>query len=171
MTSWGWTLLAHSLFLDQLEKLTRKATGESTGPDGEQGPATKLLGHVLDLIFDKIPQDPSNPAYRHGGTLGGGHRQWFRAKTGDGRFRLFFRFHSVHKMTVYAWLNDEQSLRTYGASTNAYAVFARMLAAGNPPADWNALVAAALGQANSARLRRARAQHQTTPTKRGRERK
>lgn len=167
VTSEGWTLLAHSLFLDQLERLTARATDESTRADGEQGPATKLLGHVLDLVFDKIPQSPSSPAYRHGGSLGGGHKEWFRAKTGNGRFRLFFRFHSVHKLIVYAWLNDAQSLRTYGASTDAYAVFAGMLADGNPPADWDALLAAASKKNNNTRLRRAATQHRARRTARG----
>jgi toxin YhaV len=40
-------------------------------------------------------------------------------------------------------VNDENSLRTYGAKTDAYAVFAAMLATGNPPDDWHALLAAA----------------------------
>jgi toxin YhaV len=32
-------------------------------------------------------------------------------------------------------------LRTYGSATDAYAVFSTMLARGNPPDDWNALLA------------------------------
>jgi toxin YhaV len=31
-------------------------------------------------------------------------------------------------------------LRTYGSSTDAYAVFASMLAHGNPPDNWNELL-------------------------------
>ncbi|MGH7624667.1 MAG: type II toxin-antitoxin system YhaV family toxin [Gemmatimonadaceae bacterium] len=156
VTSGGWTLLAHPLFLSQLERLTDRATREAASRQGTEGPATKLLGHILDLVFEKIPQDPGGSTYRHGGALGGGHKQWFRAKTGNGRFRLFFRFHSTHKIIVYAWLNDDQSLRTRGARTDAYGVFARMLNAGNPPDDWEKLVAAASAAGNTARLRRAR---------------
>lgn len=61
---------------------------------------------------------------------------------------------------MYAWLNDERSLRTYGASTDPYAVFAGMLDDGNPPADWNALVVAASKSDNNTRLRRAARQRQ-----------
>ena len=163
----GWTLLAHSLFLDQLERLSAKAATESEGAAGQQpGPATKLLAHVLDLVFEKIPQDPASPAYRHGGSLGGSNRQWFRAKTGNGRFRLFFRFHSVHRIIVYAWLNDEQSLRTYGSSTDAYAVFAGMPADGNPPSEWDALVGAASSSSNRRRLEQAGRRRSSDDTKR-----
>ncbi len=44
-------------------------------------------------------------------------------------------------MIVYAWVNDEDTLRTYGSRTDAYAVFARVLETGNPPDDWDALLA------------------------------
>lgn len=157
----GWFLLAHPLFLDQLERLTTTAEKEAAGNGGER-PATKLLAHVLDLVFEKIPQNPGNPAYRHGGTLGGGNREWFRAKTGNGRFRLFFRFSSTSQVIIYAWLNDEHSLRTYGSKSDAHAVFASMLEEGNPPTGWPALYAAASETEAAARLRRAAAQRRAT---------
>jgi len=43
---------------------------------------------------------------------------------------------------VYAWLNDDRTLRQEGARTDPYAVFARMLGRGQPPTDWDELVAA-----------------------------
>jgi toxin YhaV len=165
----SWTLLAHPCFLDQLERLTANAAAEPTGKGHEQGPATKLLGHVLDLVFDKIPQDPGNPAYRHGGALGGGNRHWFRAKTGGGRFRLFYRFSTSARIIVYGWLNDEQSLRTYGASTDAYAVFARMLDDGNPPSDWDELVTTASGAKAQTRLTAAAARQRSARKSGGRQ--
>ena len=119
---------------------------------GDNGPATKLLGHVLDLVFDNVPRDPANPAYRHGGTLGGGNREWFRAKTGNGRYRLFFRFHSTFRIIIFAWLNDEETLRTHGSSTDAYAVFAGMLDSGNPPSSWEDLLKIVNTQQNVTRL-------------------
>lgn len=149
----GWTILAHPLFLAQLEKLVVAAEGEAPDPMGNSGPNAKLLAHLLDLAFDKVPRDPGNPAYRHGGTLGDDRKNWFRAKTGNGRYRLFYRFQSSARLIVYVWVNDESSLRTYGSRTDAYAVFARMLDAGNPPDDWDALVASASDPANEARLR------------------
>jgi len=77
-----------------------------------------------------------------GGTLGDANRHWFREKFGNGRFRLFFRFDSKAKIIVYAWVNDANTLREYGAKSDAYAVFSRMLTDGNPPDGWDALVAA-----------------------------
>jgi toxin YhaV len=43
---------------------------------------------------------------------------------------------------IYAWVNDEGSLRTYGAKRDAYAVFKAMLDKGNPPESWTALARA-----------------------------
>ena len=148
----GWTILAHDLLLDQLGRLRKASEKEHRRGLGDNGPATKLLGHVLDLVFDSVPRDPANPAYRHGGTLGGGNREWFRAKTGNGRYRLFFRFHSTFRVIIFAWLNDEESLRTYGSSTDAYAVFAGMLDSGNPPSSWEDLLKIVNTQQNVTRL-------------------
>lgn len=143
-----WTILAHPLFLAQMERLIVAAESEQSS----QGPNTKLLAHLLDLAFDKIPADPANPIFRQGGTLGEERRNWFRAKTGNGRYRLFFRFQSSAKIIVYAWVNDEESLRTYGSKTDAYATFAKMLDGGNPPNDWDSLVGAASQKSAAQRL-------------------
>ena len=97
------------------------------------------------------PEDPSRADYRQGGTLGEDRKHWFRAKLGGGRFRLFFRYSSSAKIIIYAWVNDETTLRTYGAKTDAYAVFRKMLDKGNPPDDWAALLAGASSE--EARLR------------------
>jgi toxin YhaV len=148
----GWTILAHPLFLIQVEKLAAAAEAEANRAAGA-GPNTKLLAHLLNLAFERIPADPGHAEFRHGGTLGGDRKNWFRAKTGNGRYRLFFRFQSSARLIVYAWVNDESSLRTYGSRTDAYAVFAKMLDAGNPPDTWDALVAAASGRTALRRLR------------------
>ncbi|QGM99894.1 type II toxin-antitoxin system YhaV family toxin [Methylocystis parvus] len=39
--------------------------------------------------------------------------------------------------------NREDTLRAYGKASDAYAVFRKMLKKGNPPDDWETLVAAA----------------------------
>ena len=133
----GWSLLMHPLLLGQIEKLTDAADQEcATFPDGRPGPTTKLLGHLLDLMFDKIPQRPGDAIYRGRKSL---PDDWFRAKTGGGRYRLFYRFDSKTRLIVYAWVNDENNLRTYDSRTDAYAVFRDMVADGDPPEDWAGL--------------------------------
>lgn len=125
-------------------------------PESPPSGNAKLLAHLLDLAFEKIPQDPESPAYRQGKALGQARKHWFRGKTGNGRYRLFYRFKSSVRLIVYAWVNDEDSLRTRGRRTDAYAVFGEMLERGDPPDDWDALVAAASKHADATRLRNVR---------------
>lgn len=141
----GWQLFAHPLFLDQIEKLAGAVEkARAKDPRGWRKSANaKLLAALRQLVFETIPQDPSRPEYRQGGTLGDARKHWFRAKFGGGRFRLFFRYSSSAKVIVFAWVNDENTLRTYGSKSDAYAVFRKMLDGGNPPDDWAALMAAA----------------------------
>lgn len=100
-----------------------------------------MLASIVEIALKRIPQDPTLPRYRQGATLGKGRTHWFREKFSSGRFRLFFRYDLASKIIVYAWVNDSKTLRTYGSATDAYAVFSTMLARGNPPDDWNALLA------------------------------
>lgn len=140
----GWTLYAHPLFLGQLDRLT-DAVGKKAkkDPDGYAASAdAKLLKALRTLVFETVPVDPARPEFRQGGTLGPNRKHWFRAKFGGGRFRLFFRYSTSAKIIIYAWVNDRETLRTFGAKTDAYAVFSSMLDKGHPPEDWNSLVAA-----------------------------
>ncbi|MDP2957484.1 MAG: type II toxin-antitoxin system YhaV family toxin [Longimicrobiales bacterium] len=150
-----WAILAPPLFLDAIERLASAAEKErAKNPKGHPGPNTRLLAHLLDLAFVTIPADPGGSQSRHGGTLGGGHRHWFRAKTGGGRYRLFYRFHSPAKVIVLAWVNDEETLRTYGRKPDAYQVFSGMLESGNPPDDWSHLLSSVQDPATKKRLRK-----------------
>ncbi|WP_176593191.1 type II toxin-antitoxin system YhaV family toxin [Sphingobium sp. EM0848] len=141
----GWTILAHPLFLDQLEKLTEAVEVlKAKKPDEYRKNAnTKLLAALSKLVFEAVPADPTATTYRQGSTLGEAYKHWFRAKFGNGRFRLFFRYDSTAKVIIFAWVNDEKTLRTYGARSDAYKVFKGMLDDGNPPDDWAALHKAA----------------------------
>ena len=134
----GWSLFAHPQLLDQIDRLVTAVAREAR--PGQEGSAVsanaKLLAALYNLIFLQIPHDPTRDLYRQGATLGRDRKHWFRAKFGNGRFRLFFRFDLKAKIIVYAWVNDLQSLRTRGARTDAYATFARMLEAGAPPDGW-----------------------------------
>jgi toxin YhaV len=138
----GWTIYAHPLFLDQLERLV-----EAVERDQRNDPRNftkksdaKLLKSISTIALERIPQDPTDKRFRLGDTLGESYKHWFRDKFGAGRFRLFFRYDSRSKVIIYAWINDEKTLRTYGAKSDAYAVFSAMLEDGNPPDGWEALV-------------------------------
>jgi toxin YhaV len=139
----GWQLYAHPLFLDQLERLMASVErARRSDPEGWQGKAdARLLAALTSLVLDRIPRAPLSPEFRQGNTLGKDRRHWFRAKFGGNRFRLFFRADSQAHVIVYTWVNDRDTLRKAGAGTDPYAVFARMLANGNPPDDWPALLA------------------------------
>jgi toxin YhaV len=131
------------LFLDQLEKLVRQVEAERTKhPDKYKTRApAKLLKAIHEIAFNRIPGDPTDARYRQGNTLGPEYRHWLRDKFGNGRFRLFFRYHGDAKVIIYCWMNDEDSLRTYGDKNDAYAVYRKMLDGGDPPDGWADLVA------------------------------
>ena len=140
----GWAVFAHPLFLEQLEALAQQ--GEALKQKDPVGyvkkNATQRLAAITKLAFDVIPQDPTRPDYRQGGTLGEDHKHWFRAKFFQ-QYRLFFRYHAPSKVIVFAWVNDEDSKRAYESSDDAYRVFRRMLESGHPPDDWDRLLAEA----------------------------
>ena len=164
----GWILLVHPLLLDQLGRLAAAADAERTRSRdyARQGPNTKLLAAVRHMIFREVPEDPSRSRYRHGGTLAPQLKHWLRARFGNGRFRLFYRYRSSDsKIIVFAWVNDEETLRTYGSSTDAYAVFRRMLGKGNPPDDFGALIAESLAPDAVERARALLGQADSEPPK------
>jgi toxin YhaV len=138
----GWTLLALPLFLDQFEKLVaRGARARQADPVHWQGNANvKFLATLLNVMLERVPRDPPSPEFRQGNTLSPSHRHWFRAKFGGNRFRLFFRADSASRIVVYAWVNDRDTLRKAGASSDPYAMFGGMLNSGNPPGEWSVLL-------------------------------
>jgi len=133
----GWKLHLHPAFREPFDRLTDEvARLRSADPDGyRRHPKAKLLRRIRDLVLDEIPRDPAAASFRLGKTLGAEHRHWRRASF-LGRFRLFFRYSSAHKTIIYAWLNDERSLRQAGGRSNPYVVFKGRLARGEPPDDW-----------------------------------
>ncbi len=149
----GWEVYAHPLFLDQLEALTAavERAREKDPEDYRSGRDAKMLAAVLKLAFEDIPADPAHKRFEQGETLGSGRKHWRRAKFYQ-QYRLFFRFNSTARVIVLAWVNDEQTKRAYGSRADAYAVFAKMLKAGNPPDDWDALLASAKAAPTRARL-------------------
>lgn len=108
----GWTIFAHPLFLDQVERLAGQVDAlRLKHPESYlQKNATKRLAAITRLAFSIIPQDPAKPEYRQGGTLGEEHKHWFRAKFFQ-QYRLFFRYHGPSKVIVLAWVNDTSQPR------------------------------------------------------------
>jgi len=153
----GWTVLAHPLLLDQLDKLSAavEALKVKRPKDYKTTANAKLLAAILQLITKTVPADPTSSVYRQGSTLGEDRKHWFRAKFGNGRFRLFFRYSSSAKVIIFAWGNDQDTLRTYGSKTDAYKVFKSMLEDGHPPDDWAELHKAASDSAAQQRLMKA----------------
>ena len=139
----GWTLLFHDAVVEQLRKLRAAAqrAGRKNPKQFGSNANVRLFRALSQLMLDAVPSDPGREEYRQGNTLGSSYRHWRRAKIGR-RFRLFFRYDSKAKVIVYAWVNDEETLRSAGSKSDPYIVFAKMLQRGNPPDDWSTLLAA-----------------------------
>lgn len=139
----GWKLLFHSCLIEQLQKLDAAATrARIQDPIGYTGNANvKLFNALSALILETVPSDPNREEYRQGNTMGTAFRHWRRARIGR-RFRLFFRFDSKNRIIVFAWVNDEHTLRASGSKTDPYVIFQKMLERGHPPDDWGELLAA-----------------------------
>ena len=139
----SWNLLFHDGLIEQLQKLqTAAQKAQTQDPQGfESNANVKLFNALAQLMLETVPSDPSRDEYRQGNTMGPACRHWRRAKLGR-RFRLFFRFDSKTRIIIFAWVNDENTLRSSGSKTDPYAVFQKMLQRGNPPDDWAALVSA-----------------------------
>jgi toxin YhaV len=139
----GWSLLFHACLSEQLQRLhAADERAQQQDPQGfESNANVRLFTALSKLIFDAVPSDPGREEYRQGNTMGPAFRHWRRAKVGR-RFRLFFRYDSKTRIIIFAWVNDENTLRSSGGKTDPYAVFQRMLERGHPPDDWEALMAA-----------------------------
>lgn len=139
----GWNLLFHECLSEQLQRLhTATERAKLQDPHGfESNANVRLFAAVSKVIFEAVPSDPNREEYRQGNTMGAAFRHWRRAKIGQ-RFRLYFRFDSKARIIIFAWVNDENTLRASGSKSDPYAVFQRMLERGHPPDDWAALLSA-----------------------------
>jgi toxin YhaV len=135
----GWQLYYYRAFattLNELEESVAKLAERD--PSGYKShPATRLLASIYHAITQAVPADPDHPSFRLGKTLGSEFTNWRRVKHSlPDRYRLFFRFASKPvKIIVYAWINDEDTLRKAGAKTDVYAAFRRMLERGEVPSS------------------------------------
>lgn len=145
----GWNIFTHPLFLNQFKELLTQVEQlrQKYPEDYKKKNATKRLAAVAKLAFEVIPQDPTRSDYRQGNTLGDDYKHWFRAKFFQ-QYQLFFRYHQESKIIVFAWVNDDNSKRSYKSKTDAYLVFKKMLEDGNPPNNWDDLLKDAEGETN-----------------------
>lgn len=152
----GYELHALEIFIAELTRITDlvEALAEKD-PDGFfQHPTYKLLDAILDNIHKKVPSDPNHRDYWLGSTLGKKHTSWRRIKKQSlpPRYRLFFQFHSnAPKAIIYAWINDDSTLRKEGSKTDVYHVFGKMLDSGRVPSTWSELIEAASPLVNEAK--------------------
>jgi toxin YhaV len=140
----GWNLYQFTPFSEQIKELTRHVMELSKNdPHGyRQHPKTKLLASVFHSMKTTVPANPDDPVFRLGSTLGKQHTHWRRVKKGlPQRYRLFFRFSSTPiRVIIYAYLNDENTLRKEGSKTDVYEVFRRKLERGEVPSSINELL-------------------------------
>ena len=120
----GWTLLSHDCLIQQVQKLNAASERalKNNRDGGSSNANVKLFKALSHAIFNLVPIDPSREEYRQGNTLGPNFRHWRRIKIGQ-RFRLFFRYDSKTKIIIFAWVNDELTMRSSGAKSDPYIVF------------------------------------------------
>ncbi len=144
----GWKLYYTTEFKEVILALEAeaKAISESAPDNFDEHPTFKLYEAVMEIIETLVPSNPDAKEHRQGLVLGSNHTHWRRVKGHGlpGRLRLFFQFRSDSKEIVFAWLNDNQTLRKSGAKTDVYVVFEKMLKSGKPPSNWSELIKSAL---------------------------
>jgi len=138
----GWQLFQYKLFTVQIHKLlTEVKKIQQSQPDTyKHHPKTRRLARIRQLMLEEIPADPAHERWNQGNTLGSEFRLWKRAKFGQNRFRLFFRYDRSTKVIIYVWVNDESTLRKEGDKNDPYALFAKTLKKGDPPGDLSQLL-------------------------------
>ena len=158
----GWHLLAHPLFLDQLERLlVAVERAKRTDNPGWQNKAdARLLAALRALVLNSIPRDPWRrvPAGKYAGASAPAlvscqvRRQPLPAvlsrqlaRQGD-RLRLGQR--------------PRHAAQGRGGDRSLRSVRGRMLRRGNPPDDWPALLASGAGARGAASVRCRSTSHQ-----------
>ncbi|MFM8927689.1 MAG: type II toxin-antitoxin system YhaV family toxin [Rhodoluna sp.] len=137
-----WLRLAHPAFLEAKKVYFGEylAAIEKNGWDAEPNLAVKKFEYLVALKQIAIPRNPSSDSFRQGNSIEPRYHHWRRAKFLQ-QYRLFFRYSSKVETIIYAWVNDNQTLRSYGSKTDAYLVFRKMLEEGRVPNDWDELIA------------------------------
>lgn len=116
----GWLLLTHPEFDSQFSKWENDVRRliQKHPNNFETLPKVKRFASLQKLVFETIPENPARETFVLGNTLGTENRSWRRAKFGQ-QYRLFFRFDSSSKIIIYAWVNNELTLRAYESKSGA----------------------------------------------------
>jgi toxin YhaV len=147
----GWQIFFTDMFdarWRELRTSARHIEKRQKPEDAAKDADVKLFIALVRIVHEIVPQNPNADEFRLGKTLGDDFTEWRRVK-GHGlpdRMRLFFRFGTSKEKVnaiVFAWLNDEHTLRKANGKTDVYAVFQKMLKAKNPPTTLVALLAGA----------------------------
>lgn len=141
--SLSWSLFYFKVFDEQYDNLINEVKElRSVDPTNYKNhPKTKLLAKVTKVIRERILQNPQDPQFNLGNTLGKEYREYKRAKSGlPTRYRLFFRFNSFAHDVVILWMNDQFTLRKAGSKNDVYQTFLRMLRSGQVPQRWSTLM-------------------------------
>jgi len=111
---------------------------------------TKLLASIQYVIKKDVPNNPTDPKYRLGHTLGEKHSHWRRVKNNmPPRYRMFFRFRTNYhrdansdaiKCIIFVWFNDISNLRKKDSKTDVYNVFYALIKRGKIPDNWTELL-------------------------------
>ena len=131
----NWDLFYFTLFAERLTQLEQDVTALAIAdPQGYVGhPKAKLLRAVVESITTDVPANPDHEKFRLGKMLDA-YSNWRRVKRGlPPRYRLFFKFTSAQHKVVYAWLNDDSTLRKDSDKNDVYEVFKRLLRRGDVP--------------------------------------
>ncbi len=143
----GWALYAHPFFIERLKGIISEVRRVmKDDPSGfHHHPQFKFFEGVVNNVVITVPANPAHPTFRQGGTLGRKYQHWFRVKKHNlpPRYRLFYQFRSAAPKTIiYAWLNDDGSIRRAGARNDVYEVFRSMLDGGKMPNSYAELIKA-----------------------------
>lgn len=128
-----WYHLFQNYFLELLDTVENLAKKDPTA--FHHHPLYKLLTSIIDSIEQRIAVDPLQPEFRLGHTLGVQNGHWRRVKNGlPNRYRMFFQFNKIPETNVViAWINDHNTLRKAGSTSDVYEVFKKMLKRGDVP--------------------------------------
>lgn len=156
----GWALYAHPFFIARLSELIRRVQAliKKDPENFHRHPDYDLYESVSVYVRHHVPSNPNHKDFRQGSTLGKSYRHWFRVKKGlPSRYRLFFQFRSEAPKTIlYAWFNDERTIRKDGDKNDVYAVFAALLKSKKMPNSYEELHAACKGLADAGDLTEAK---------------